>query len=259
MSILKTEDLPKLRYSGRILASCLDLVTKTAKPGISAGKLDKMAIEFIRDFGAEPSFLGLYGYPYALISEVNEEVVHGMSPDSKIIPDNCIVSFDCGVNYQGIFTDMCILLTLGQVSQQVQILKEKTKEAMWAGINQVKAGKRVGDIGYAVDKIVKEAKLGNVLDLGGHGLGYLPHDEPHITHAGKPKTGSRLFENQVIAIEPMVTLGSGKVDFIKPPESQLEVVVSRERVASAHIEHTILVTKKGREVITGIDQDQLLS
>jgi methionyl aminopeptidase len=259
MSIIKNNsDLEKLKRSAKILASCLFHIEKIVKPGISAGKLNGFAIDFLKKYDAKPSFLGLYGYPYALITELNEEVVHGMSPDSKIIPETCVVSFDCGVNYQGLYSDMCILLTIGEVDSNTKILVEKTREALWAGIREVKAGKKTGDIGFAVDKVVKEAGLGNVLDLGGHGLGYKPHDEPHITHAGKRGTGSRLFENQVIAIEPMVTLGTGEVDFMKAPGSDLDIVVSKERVNSAHVEHTVLVTKKGYEVLTQISESDVL-
>ncbi len=260
MSVLKSQkDIEKLKHSALILRSSLYQVEKHIKPGISAAELDKLVETFILDHQAKPAFKNLYGFPNTLITELNEEVVHGISSKEKIIPENCIVSFDCGVNYQGIFSDMCILIIIGEVSEEIKYLKEKTEEALWAGINQVRAGKKTGDIGHAVDSVLSEAGLGNVLDLGGHGLGYSAHDEPHITHAGFPGTGSRLFENQVIAIEPMVTLGSGEVDFITVnSETNWEVVVSKERVPAAHIEHTVLVTKKGREVVTDIPIKNLL-
>ncbi|MEM1311837.1 MAG: type I methionyl aminopeptidase [Patescibacteria group bacterium] len=259
MSIIKnSSDLERLRYSARILASCLSHIEKMVKPGVSAGELNRFAIDFINKYEAKPAFLGLYGYPYALITELNEEVVHGMSPDSKIIPETCVVSFDCGVNYKGLFSDMCILITVGKVAPETKLLVDKTREALWAGIREVKAGKKVGDIGFAVNSVVKKAGLGNVLDLGGHGLGYKPHDEPHILHAGQKGKGARLFENQVIAIEPMITLGSGEVDFVPAPGSDLDIVISKERVNSAHIEHSVLVTKKGYEVLTDVAEADIL-
>ncbi len=259
MSIIQnSQDLNSLRESCKILASCLHHVKNMVKPGISAGELNKFAINFIDKYNAKPSFLGLYGYPYALITELNEEVVHGMSPDDKIIPDKCVVSFDCGVKYKNMYSDMCVLMTIGEVGPEIKMLVEKTEESLCAGIKEVKAGKRVGDIGFAVNKVIKDAGLGNVLDLGGHGLGYKPHDEPHITHAGQRGKGARLFENQVIAIEPMVTLGSGEVDFVPVKGSGIDVVISRERVPSAHIEHTVLVTKKGYEVLTEIEEKDVL-
>jgi len=259
MSIIKNqEDLKNLKYSARILASCLKHVEKMVKPGVSCGDLDEFAIDFIRSYGAEPSFLGLYGYPHALISEIDDEVVHGLSGKDKIIPEKGVVSFDSGVVYEGMYSDMCTLLSVGEISEDENFLMEKTKESLWAGINVVKAGKRVGDIGHAVDSVLQKAKLGNVLDLGGHGLGYAPHDDPHITHAGKPGKGARLFENQVIAIEPMVTLGSGEVDFVKDEATNWDIVYSKERVPAAHVEHTILVTKKGHEVLTLIKEEDIL-
>ena len=260
MSIIKNkEDLDNLRHSCRILASCLYHVSKKVVAGVSAGDLNDFAEKFITANGAKPSFKGLYGYPYTLITELNDEVVHGMSPKSKIIPDKSVVSFDCGAIYKGMYSDMCVLLTVGEVSPEIQFLVEKTKEALWAGIKQVKDGKRVGDIGAAVDKVITNNGLGNVLDLGGHGLGYKAHDEPHITHSGKPGTGARLFENMVIAIEPMVTLGSGEVIFEEIAGSGVELVRSADNTWGAHVEHTVLVTKKGYEVLTEISDDLILS
>jgi methionyl aminopeptidase len=262
MSIIRNpEDLQNLRHSCRILGSCMHMIRKEAKPGVSTGKLNDMAETFIRDHQAEPSFKGLYGYPFTLISEINDEVVHGVSPKEKVIPETCIISFDCGAIYKGMYSDMCILLSFGDLTDEQELLVETTEEALWAGINAVKAGKRVGDIGHAVDKLAQEAGLGNVLELGGHGLGYKAHDEPHIDHAGKPGTGPRLMENMVIAIEPMFTLGSGEVTFERIPGSSVEIVRTAEgkETWAAHIEHSVLVTKKGREVLTDIPEDQILS
>jgi len=259
MSILKNvEDIEKIRHSAHILASAMHQVRLHAKPGVSAGVLNEIAETFILDHGAKPAFKGLYGFPHTLITEINEVVVHGVSPHSTIIPDNSIVSFDCGASYKGLYSDMAILLSFGNLSEREKLLVTKTEESLWAGISAVKAGRRVGDIGYAVNRVLEDAGLGNVLDLGGHGLGYKPHDEPHITHKGKCGEGARLFENQVIAIEPMVTLGTGEVDFVDLPEYGWEVVVSRERTKTAHIEHTVLVTKNGHEVLTDFKPEDML-
>lgn len=260
MSIIQNpQDLQKLRHSCRILASLMYHIRQKAAPGVSCGDLNDFAETFILDHGGKPSFKGLYGYPYTLISELNEEVVHGLSPKSKIIPEKAIISFDCGVNFDGLYSDMCILLSFGELTEKEKILVSKTEEALYAGIKQVKAGKRIGDIGNAVDTVIKSAGLGNVIELGGHGLGYKPHDHPHITHAGKPGTGPRLFENQVIAIEPMVSLGSGEVYFEEVNGSDLEIVKTLEGVPSAHIEHTVLVTKSGHEILTRIKQEEVLN
>jgi methionyl aminopeptidase len=260
MSIIKNQqDLDNIKMSARILASGMKMVEKLAKPGVSCGDLNQQMETFILDHGGKPAFKGLYGYPYTLISELDDEVVHGLSPKSKIIPETCIISFDCGVIYQGMYSDMAILMTFGNVAPEVKMLAEKTKESLWAGIKAVKAGKKVGDIGYAVDKVLSQASLGNVTDFGGHGLGYKPHDEPFISHKGTQGKGATLMENMVICIEPMVTLGSGEVIFEETAESGIEVIKSKEGVPSAHIEHMVLVTKKGYEVLTEITEEQILT
>ena len=259
MSIIRTaEDIQNLRYSARILASLLYHVSQKAKPGVSAGDLNRFAIEFIRSYDAEPAFLGLYGYPDALITEVNEVVVHGLSTDDNIIPQRCIVSFDCGVKYNKMFSDACILLSFGELSERERLLVDKTRESLYAGIATVRAGSRVGDIGAAVDKVLQPHNLGNVTDLGGHGLGYVPHDDPFISHSAKAGTGSRLFENQVIAIEPMVTLGTGDIREVPIKGSKVTQILTPNGEWSAHIEHTVLVTKSGYEILTELKDGELL-
>ena len=149
MSIIKNqEDIQKIKHSALILRSALFQVEKNLKPGITADKLDIIVETFIRDNKGTPAFKGLYGFPNTLITELNEEVVHGLSNKEKIIPENCVVSFDCGVEYEGLYSDMCILLTLGKVTDQEKILVEKTKESLWAGIKEVKAGK----VDFKIDK-----------------------------------------------------------------------------------------------------------
>lgn len=260
MSIIRNkEDLDNLRHSARILGSCLYHVKNKAKAGVCAGDLNQFAIDFIKANDAEPAFLGLYGYPHALITEINEIIVHGLSGEDVILPDTCVVSFDCGVKYKNMFSDACVLTTIGDVADDVKLLVQKTEESLWAGIKQVKAGKRTGDIGAAVDSVLRKAGIGNVLDLGGHGLGYKPHDDPFILHAGMPGRGDRLFENMVIAIEPMTIIGgSGKVVQKPIKNSTVTQIISANGNWGAHIEHTVLVTKKGYEVLTDIPQDQII-
>ena len=260
MSIIRNqEDLTNLKHSARILGSCLHHVKNKAKAGVCAGDLNQFAIDFIHSYDAEPAFLGLYGFPCALITEINEVIVHGLSDSETILPDNCVVSFDCGVKYKNMFSDACVLTTIGDVSEEVAMLVAKTEESLWAGIEQVKAGKRTGDIGWAVDRVLKKAGLGNVTDLGGHGLGYKPHDDPFISHIGTQGRGDRLFENMVIAIEPMTILGgSGKVIHKPIKGSSVTQVISANGNWGAHIEHTVLVTKNGYEALTHIAPGDIL-
>ena len=252
MAIMKSaQDLETLRHSAKILRSTMYLLEDMLEPGITAADLDKAAIEYIRAHDAEPSFLGYNGYKYALCTSLNDEVVHGVSSANKIIPKQGLVSLDLGVNYKGLFSDMAMTFILGQADSQVERLVAKTKESMFAAAGAVKAGKRVGDIGAAAGQVAQAAGLGNVLELGGHGVGYAVHEDPYIMHAGTPGKGARLFENQVIAIEPMLTLGSGDIEFDETHEDGWTVRTLDGSLA-AHWEHTVLVTKKGAEILTDL-------
>jgi methionyl aminopeptidase len=258
MAILKNqEDLKNLRHSCLILMSCFYHLGNMLRPGISAGELDRFATDFIRKHGGEPSFLGYNGFKYALCTSINNEVVHGLSNDEKIIPNNCIVSLDLGAIYKGMFSDSAKTYIVGEVSENTKKLVETTEKALFEGIKKIKAGNRTGDLGYAINNVAKKAGFGNVLELGGHGVGYAVHEEPFIQHSGLPGKGARLFENQVIAVEPMFTMGSGKVDFDETAKDGW-TVRTQDNSISAHSEHTILVTKKGCEVLTDIPVEKLL-
>lgn len=256
MAIMKsTQDLETLRHSSKILRNTMYLLEDIIKPGMSAAELDQAAIENIRSLGGEPSFLGYSGYKYALCTSINNEVVHGVSSSDKIIPENGIVSLDCGVVYKGLFSDMAITIIMGEVDDKVKYLVEKTKESLYSAINSAKAGKRVGDLGFAAGEVAKKSGLGNVLELGGHGVGYAVHEEPFIMHSGIKGKGQRLFENQVIAIEPMLTLGTGDVDFDETAEDGWTVRTADGSLA-AHWEHTVLVTKYGSEALTDLTREE---
>jgi methionyl aminopeptidase len=258
MAILKQADhLPLLRHSGKILVSTLKLLEKHLKPGVTGKYLDDLAIAFVRDHGGELPFLGYEGFPNSLCLSVNNEVNHGLASADKIIPENSVVKLDFGVIYQGLYSDSAVTIILGDAGERARRMCESNKAALWAGIKAVKAGKRIGDIGAAVDAVAKRDGFGNVLALGGHGLGYSVHDAPFIAHAGKVGKGPRLFENQIIAIEPLFSLGSGEVDFDDTSEDGWTVRTSDNTLAS-HFEHTMIVTKEGCEVITDIPDSELL-
>ncbi len=259
MAILKNKtDLENLKHSCLILMSCFHEMSKILKPGISAGELDRFATSFIRSHGGEPSFLGYNGFKYALCTSVDNEVVHGISTDSKIIPNNCLVSLDLGVVYKGMYSDSAKTYIVGEVTQKAQDLVTYTEKSLLEGIKKIKAGSRIGDLGYAINLVAQKHGFGNVMELGGHGVGYAVHEEPWIQHAGTPGKGARLFENQVIAIEPMFTTGSGEVDF-DSTNNDGWTVRTKDGSLSAHFEHTILVTKRGCEVLTDIPTSKLLA
>jgi methionyl aminopeptidase len=258
MAILKNaEDLKNLRHSSKILMSCFKLLEKNLAAGKSAAYYDDMARDFIRSHDAEPSFLGYKGYKYSLCTSINNEVVHGLSNPEKIIPNNSLVSFDLGVVYKGMYSDSAKTYIVGEASEVARELVRVTELSLLEGVKKIKAGNHIGDIGYAIDTIAKKHGFGNVLELGGHGVGYAVHEEPFIQHAGLPGKGPRLFENQVIAIEPMFTTGSGDVDFDETKSDGWTVRTSDDAL-SAHFEHTILVTKRGCEVLTDIADEDLL-
>lgn len=259
MAILKQrEDLPKLEHSCLILMSCFALLEKELKAGVTAGYLDKIATEFINDHGGKPSFLGYSGFKYTICTSINNEVAHGISPFHKVIPDNSIVSLDCGVIYEGLYSDSCQTFIVGEVNERVQELVAASKECLNAGVAQAKAGNRVGDIGFACQQVAQAHNLGNVLELGGHGLGYTQHEEPYIMHSGKKGKGARLFENQIIAIEPMLTLGASNVEFDETPEDGWTATTTDGSWCS-QFEHTVLVTKTGPKVLTDIPKALFLS
>ncbi len=260
MAILKSkDDLEKLRFSCRITASCLHHLKSLVKQGVSAKILDDFARSFFLKYDAVPSFLNYSGlssrpFQFALCTSINEEIVHGFSSVDKIIPNNSVVGLDLGCNYKGLFSDAAISVIVGKVPDEVNMLVENTKKALWDGIKTVKSGVRVGDIGFAVNRVAKKYKYGNVYELGGHGVGYSVHEDPFIPNQGQKGQGVRLFENQIICIEPMFNLGHDEVDFMDDGWT----VKSKDRSLSAHWEHEVIVTKNGCEVLTHIEKDDIL-
>ena len=258
MAILQNkEEKENLKHSCLILMSCYNMIAKELKPGVQTSKLNTMAEAFMRDHGGVPSFLGYQGFKYSMIVSLNDEVVHGLPLPEKFIPEKALVSLDMGVIYKSMFSDSAKTYVIGDVGAESLKLVEATQLALAAGIATVKDGSRVGDIGFAVDKIAKQYGLGNVLDLGGHGVGRAVHEEPYISNAGKQGKGPRLFENQVIAIEPMFTLGSGEVTFDDTMEDGW-TVRTKDGSWSAHFEHTVMVTKKGVEILTEFKEEEFL-
>jgi methionyl aminopeptidase len=256
--IQNNEEKYNLKHSCLILMSCYNMLSKEVKEGVQASKLNTLAETFIRDHGGVPSFLGYQGFKYSLIVSVNNEVVHGLPFPHKFIPEKALVSLDLGVIYKGMFSDSAKTYVVGDVGEKALKLIEGTQLALAKGIETIKAGCKVGDIGFAVDAVAKEYGLGNVLDLGGHGVGKAVHEEPYIANAGKKGKGATLFENQVVAIEPMFTLGSGEVDFDDTMEDGWTVTTTDGSWA-AHFEHTVMVTKKGHEILTEFKPEEYLS
>jgi methionyl aminopeptidase len=258
MSIIKKpQDLDNLRYSCRILMSCFEHVSTMVKAGASCGDIDEFATKFIRSYEGEPSFLGYDGFKYAVCSSINDEVAHGISPKSKIIPDNSLVKIDMGVKYKGMFSDSCRTYIVGSPDQKMIEMKIHNEEAVEETIKTIKAGTKLGDVGHMIDTFAKKHGYGNVYDLGGHGVGFSVHEKPFVAHQGKKGTGIRLQENEVICIEPMFTSGKSHVNFDRTPADGW-TVKTRDGSWCAQYEQEILITKTGAEILTKVSEEDVL-
>jgi methionyl aminopeptidase len=247
------EDIDILREGGKRLARHMRELCKMVKPGVAAADLEKAALAMIAADGDKPAFLhyrpSKYDTPYAaaLCISINDAIVHGLAGVSDyVIQDGDVVSLDCGIQHRGLFTDHAATVIAGTARPEDAALVRSTNEALAAGIAAARVGNTTGDIGYAVEQVAKKYFFGYPKNLAGHGVGMAVHEEPMIPNFGSPRTGSRLVEGQVIALEPMMTLGTGQVFVDKDGWTYRTKDGSR----TAHAEHTVLVTKDGPEIIT---------
>jgi methionyl aminopeptidase len=241
-------EIKLLKQSGKILATVLHAVAERAKPGVSAAELNKFAEAEIKRMGARPSFKG-YGeppFPAALTVSVNDAVVHGVPYKDLILQAGDIASLDLGVEFQGFYTDMAMTVPVGRIDAESQKLITAATESLEAGLAQIKPGNYTGDIGHAMELVAKKYKVSAVRDLVGHGVGKAVHEDPEVPGFGKPKSGTKLVEGLVIAVEPMVNIGSHRIIFDKDKWT----VKTADGMRSAHMEKTIRVTATGYEVIT---------
>jgi methionyl aminopeptidase len=247
---LKTkEEFAIMRKAGRVVALCLEEIKNQIKPGMSTKDLDKIAYSIMEKENAKPSFLGYHGYPAVICVSVNEEVVHGIPREDKIIQDGDLVSVDCGAIIDGWHGDAAITIGVGNVKPDHKKLSEITEKALQVGINAAIAGKRIGDIGFAIEKFVKtfsDLKIGILEDYVGHGIGTQMHMPPSVPNYGKAGTGPEIKVGMALAIEPMLVLGSNKVHVL---EDEWTVVSSYGNFAS-HWENTIAITENGPEILT---------
>ncbi len=252
MIIIKTEEeVQKLRIAGKHLGEILSILEKEIAIGVTPKDLDMRARELINERGCTPAFLGYtphgapYPYPAALCTSVNHEVVHGIPTDIPL-QDGDIISIDLGLWYQGVVVDSARTIPVGNVSKEVLELLRITKESLFVGINEAVAGNRTGDIGCAIEKFIKPHKYGIVKELAGHGVGRHIHEDPYVPNYGQKGTGALLKKNMVIAIEPMINLGKAGVVFDNDGYS----IYTKDKLPSAHFEHTVLITDSGPEVLT---------
>jgi methionyl aminopeptidase len=249
--IIKTsQEIETLRIAGKRLAEVVAKTVAQVRAGVTTRELDTFAENLILSMGDKPAFKGYQpdmapsAFPATLCLSINEEVVHGI-PGDRVVQEGDLVTIDCGNNHKGLFADHAISVIVGDVSKKIQELNEDTKKALDIGIEQAQPGNRVGDIGHAIEKFVGK-RYGIVRVLSGHGVGRYIHEEPYIPNYGKKNTGVMLKPGMVIAIEPMLTLGTDDVLF----HDDGYTVTTADKSYSSHFEHTILITEDGPEILT---------
>jgi len=249
MALIKTErEIQIIKESSLLVGKTLAEVAKLIKPGVKTIELDKLAEEFISDHGAVPGFKGYNGFPYTLCISINENVVHGF-PSKRELIDGDIVSVDCGTLMNGFYGDSAYTFGVGNVKEEITALMKRTKESLYIGIEKAVAGNRVGDIGNAIQKYVEEVGYTVVRDLVGHGLGKNLHEKPEVPNYGRKGTGPILKEGMVLAIEPMINLGTKKV----VQEKDGWTIRTADRKASAHFEHDVAIRKGKAEILSTFD------
>lgn len=235
--IYKTkEEIELLRHSSLLVGKTLAEVAKIIKPGVTTLAMDKIAEEFIRDNGGEPTFLGYGGFPNSLCTSVNEVVVHGI-PNNKPLQNGDIVSVDCGFYKNGFHGDSAYTFQIGEVDNVVKQLLKVTQESLEKGIEKICVGNRIGDIGSTIQKHAESYGYGVVRDLVGHGLGADLHEAPEVPNYGKAGRGLKLREGLVLAVEPMINLGDYRVKQLSDGWS----IVTVDNKPSAHFEHDIAI------------------
>jgi methionyl aminopeptidase len=243
--IKTARELAKMREAGRIVALVLIECRQLVKPGITTAAIDRAAEALIRKLGATPSFKGYHGYPAAVCTSVNEEIVHGI-PSNRVLHEGDIVSIDAGTIWQGYQGDAAITVAVGQVSEECQRLIQSVENGLAAGIRAVRSGGHIGDISHAVEQVAIREKFDVVREYGGHGIGREMHEPPRIPNWGPAGRGFKLDVGMTLAIEPMFTLGGAANRVL----ADNWTVVTTDSSWAAHWEHTVAVTPDGAEILT---------
>ena len=243
-------EIAKLRRVNQLVGQILAELRGLVAPGVTTSELDALAEKRVREAGAEPAFKGYHGYPATVCASVNEQVVHGI-PSSKALIEGDILSIDMGVKLDGFFGDCAVTVPVGLVAPGAAMLLKVTEEALFHGLDTVKPGARISDIGAAVQQHVEAHGFSVVREFVGHGIGTSLHEEPQIANYGPGGRGPRLSEGMVLAIEPMVNVGKPAVKVL----SDGWTAVTRDGSLSAHFEHTVVVTPEGCEILTLLASD----
>jgi len=252
MSKIKSaKDIELLAVSGHILKSVLDKTIKVAKPGVKLSFLDKIATDLITSYNARPSFLGYKpegakkAYPASITTSLDSVVVHGV-PGNQELKEGSVLKIDIGVNYKGYFTDAARTIVIGsKKTQAIKKLVKATEEALYAGIEEVRPGNRLGDIGFAISSIARKYDVSVIAGLAGHGVGFAPHEDPLVLNIGRKGAGIIIEEGMVLALEPMFSLGNSAV--FELPDGSFKTI---DGAIAAHFEHTVVALNSGPRILT---------
>jgi methionyl aminopeptidase len=240
-------EIEKMRRSGRVVREVLDHIRSLVKPGATTMDLERAAEKKMKDLGVKPAFKGYFDYPCVLCTSINEEIVHGIPSDKRMLKDGDIVSVDCGVVLDGYYGDAAITVPVGEeIRPELQKLLKVTEDSLYRGIEKVRIGNSVGDVGSAVQEYVEAAGFSVVREFVGHGIGTKLHEEPQVPNFGTPGHGAKLREGMVLAIEPMVNYGKPEARVL----SDKWTAVTADGSYSAHFEHCVAVTKNGPMILT---------
>ena len=245
IKIKTIEEIEIMRESALVVSKTLGMLAKEVKPGVSTLYLDKLAEDFIREQGAIPGFLGLYDFPNTLCMSPNSQVVHGI-PNKNPLQEGDIISIDCGALKNGFYGDHAYTFAVGEIEEETKKLLEVTKQSLYEGIRELKAGNRIGDVGYAIQKYCEDRGYGVVRELVGHGLGRKMHEDPEMPNYGKRGRGKKLINGMVVAIEPMINLGTHKINQL----SDGWTILTQDGKPSAHFEHDIAIVNGKPELLS---------
>jgi methionyl aminopeptidase len=239
-----------MREGGKITAACLRVLAENAQVGITTKELDRIAEDVIRSRGGTPEFKGYQGFPASICASPNAMIVHGI-PGSYRLKTGDIISLDVGVRYEGFVTDSATTKAVGEVPEDIEGLLKTTQQCLVVAMEQVRVGKKLGDIGYAIQSLAESRGYGVVRDLVSHGVGRKMHEDPQIPNYGRPDTGPRLLPGMTFAIEPMITLGDYN---IRLSEWDGWSIYTADGSLAAHFEHTVAVTENGPWILTGSEE-----
>ncbi len=241
ISLKNPDQIAKMREAGALLYEVLQKVREAVKPGVSTAALDVYAEQLIRKHHAIPSFLHYEGYPATLCTSVDDAVVHGIPSEKQILREGQIISIDCGLILDGWQSDSALTVGVGEISAEAQTLIEVTEQCFWQGVRQCVAGKRLGDVGNAVQTWAEDHGCGVIRDLTGHGIGRAMHEDPPVYNFGTPGRGLRLRKGMTIAVEPMISAGDWRVTC----DADEWCYRTRDHSLCAHYEHTIAIREDG--------------